>query len=567
MPMHLHIKLKLLFLQDPFKKHNKVVQSAAYSAIMDRYQTKPSRPKVLAKRTLDRLADPVKGRHESPVRDQSYARSSKPAQRESRKQAVERGDAKVRRKKVPYHSPVQEEDRYNQQRISPITTPRKKVSQKTDNRDADSFFLTGLMHGESDDEPDEHSHRMNVRVNISGCTKDEFDIYSPRTREYMQDVALEAHQEELLREVKLSPPRRKPQRAEEDRSFTEAPVRDSSTLRNVPVKSKKLTKKTSVGGKKVKSKTKTKGKSSVSERNRSRVGASSVVGGASRKGTTRNVPVAGVRAVRRPAAQQQRSGRGAMDPLLGLERVDRGGSMLRSSSGGVGRRSTSRTSMGSKNAMGTRSAPNMFTSKKIEEDEPDEPMHRINPPAASTVKRLLGRVGASSATNKMYSEKLQRSGVGSVKLQPLRQGRPRAGMTGSRIARVEPSSKVDLQRGNLPVAINRRQSIIKQSISAGRQSQSSAPAQVDPGDDKLAAMFEAHAKKMSANLAKADQMSSQYKHLRDFDGLLYASRHSVESMLPKSAKQSERPPRSEPPNSTKRKDAGEPQADSLRIVI
>jgi hypothetical protein len=515
---------------------------------MDRYQTKPSKPKVLAKSTLNRLADPVKGRHESPQK--TRINDSRPVRKVA---GISIPSERVDRRQQQYHNPLKEND--YERRPSPITTPRKKKAPK--DKEADSFFLTGLMNGESDDEPDENSHRMNVRVQFK---HGENEIYSPRTLQYMKDVEMEAHQEELLRQVQFPSPKK------ETRSFRESMEERGPKISKSGATARKTTRN---AGKKVKTKVKAKtklGMGTGTEKKRGGYQGSSVAGSIRSSHTSsRNavpVPIAGIRSTRRDGSLQRKQRPQAnLDPLVGLERVDgnagaaRGGGTLLRSSSGVGMRPSRQLS---KNAMGTRSAPTLSKSRQPvkEEEEDGEPPYRVDP-MASKARRLLGRAGGSQSINKMYGDKLQRSGVGPVKLQPMSQDKPvdiprtRRPPRGGVGAGPPPvlSAARPANTSSLP-AVGAGGGIADSNRLKKAMSMKAAPAQLDPNDDQLASLFAAHAKKLSASLEKADQINAQYKSLRNFDGYLYASRHNVDTMIPKSADKSTRGPQNTEDNST-----------------
>lgn len=528
---------------------------------MDRYQTKPSKPKILAKSTLNRLADPVRGRHESPQKVRTI--ESRPPRRVA---GVSIPSEPVYSKfKQQYHSSVIESD--HKRRPSPITSPHKQNAAR--DKEADSFFLTGLMNGESDDEPEEQSHRMNVRVRFD---HGDDEMYSPRTQQYMNDVELEAHQEELLRQVKFPSPKR------ETISFRESMEESRAAKAKKTASSTRKTAKISRDTRsKNKSKLKAKAKSGVgagSDKHKGHVGSSVTASKMRNRSNAHHpVPVAGMRSSHRDASQQRKQPpQRNMDPLLGLERVDagagagRGGSSLLRSSSGVGSRSTRQ--MYSKNVLGTRSAPTLSKTKQTQQinDGTDEPCSGAVNPMVSKARRLLGRVGGSQSINKLYGDKLERSGVGQVKLQPLHQDKSadisRAKLP-SRVAGGGVICEFPVAHpghiGTLPVVGGGSRpdsGKLKKSLSM-----KTAPAQMDPSDDQLASLFAAHAKKLSASLEKADHLNAQYKSLRNFDGYLYASRHNVDTMLPKNADKSGRH------LNTTADSTSAPAADRLKIVI
>lgn len=52
---------------DPMYQQKKILESSSFKVLLDRYQSKPIKPKMLAKSTLNRLADPCRGKY-SPER-------------------------------------------------------------------------------------------------------------------------------------------------------------------------------------------------------------------------------------------------------------------------------------------------------------------------------------------------------------------------------------------------------------------------------------------------------------------------------------------------------------------
>jgi hypothetical protein len=143
-------------VQDPFKKHNKMLKNPAYSAIMDRYGAAPPKPKLLAKATLDRLSDPVKGKHidenVSPqrtrvVRDTKFhpRKQGKPVASTRHRSSSKNNDKNDR---DPYdHSPIRK-SAWGDTPSSPPKQPRPSESPLR-NHDPGSegggtgFFITG----------------------------------------------------------------------------------------------------------------------------------------------------------------------------------------------------------------------------------------------------------------------------------------------------------------------------------------------------------------------------------------------------------------------------------------
>ena len=475
----------------------------------------------MAKRTLERLADPVKGRHESPNREEIQMRQYRSARREYAAPPKCGGGSQ----KKHYHSPLGEEDRRDRC-PSPITTPRKKQS-GPGRGDAACTFLTGMGLGDSDDEPDQHSLAMDVRVNISKSDRDVSDMYSPRSKQYMKDVEMEAHQEELLRQVRLSSPRRTHQSLG-DKTEQSRPRRQGVKT----ITKKKTSSSRAVPSMGQRSKTKSKStKSRVRLDNRGPSGGGGVSTGHPRV-PSQKVSLASVRTTKR-TSQPQRGAGGVVDPVLGLERVDNsmrdGSKLLRSTSGGGGK---SYRQMSGKNAIGTRSAPSITSKAKfvgaIEEDSTTESMLRR--PPVGNARRLLGRVSGSQKSAKIYADKLQRSGVGAVRLQPIVDEKT-VGSSVSKKGLLSRRKQTSAAEPVVAVSAPRRQGAGV--LSRSSSTKSGGGAKQEPNDDQIAALFMAHSKKLTANLQKADDLSLQYKHLRDFDGFLYASRHNVDACLPK----------------------------------
>jgi len=519
-------------MKDPFYHHNKVVESPAYSVIMQRYNCQPAKPKILAKKTLERLADPVKGRHESPVKSRDVERRQrrldKPPPRRSK---VKPAKAKKRSEKM--HSPIRQkgspEDRH-----SPITTPRKEsIIPQGRQEEADSFFLTGL------DQEDELPH-MDVRINIQGTPmKKSQEVYSPtgiysaRTKEHLHQAlqrgSMEAHQEELLRKA-LSTPPPKP-----TKNFA-----DQCAERRADISAKKSTAKTNTGKtvRKKKSKKVDTHTSSRSTKVKPRVvanGTRSKLKGeptVSASGTTsRYLPRKGVTG--------RRSGVGATglkpsrkvdrDGLGGLQRVDRAaqitdcGNLNNSESkyrtvSGIPNKGNS-NSVKSSNLMGSRSAPNFTKVSRalkphIEEGEDNLP-YRLQPLAGT--QRLLGRGAGSNMISKYYTGRLQRAGV---RLKPVIP----TDSTGIVSGRHNENRSAAVQISEIKSGKSKRTGHARSAAGHHQHVNTNKAAELDPNDDHMASLFAAHAKKLSSSLDKATSLSSQYKRLKEFDGLTAANR-------------------------------------------
>mmetsp|Transcript_27054 Transcript_27054/g.50579 ORF Transcript_27054/g.50579 Transcript_27054/m.50579 type:complete len:720 (-) Transcript_27054:281-2440(-) len=156
---------KLQAKRDPFKKHNKMLKNPAYSAIMDRYGAAPPKPKLMAKSTLNRLSDPIKGRqieenHQSPQRTR-VVRDTKVHPRKQNKPvaaARHRSSSKnhASHERDPYdHSPIRKEA-WGDTSQSPTKYPRPPPSPEHDmgGGGGTGFFITGT-NDEGEDYGDE----------------------------------------------------------------------------------------------------------------------------------------------------------------------------------------------------------------------------------------------------------------------------------------------------------------------------------------------------------------------------------------------------------------------------
>ena len=250
-----------------------MLKNPAYSVIMERYGAAPPKPKLLAKSTLQRLSDPVKGRH----MDQDVeivprrVRVVREAKCHPRKQHKAPSAAASRNRLPPPndrnrsydHSPIRKEAWTES---SPSKYPRPSDSNPLQKDvGGDTFFITGTNDVGQDYENDEFESpppspatlRKNIelkgpevspidlgmdRRSVAESPRQKYsppDIYSPRTKE-----ALRAS---FSKEQSLPPPKK-----------TFNPLQFSS--KKAEASSRKFSKPSSLKQKKIKQKKPTRGK-------------------------------------------------------------------------------------------------------------------------------------------------------------------------------------------------------------------------------------------------------------------------------------------------------------------
>lgn len=129
---------KMQAKKDPFRKHNEMLRNPAYSVLMDRYGAAPPKPKLLAKATLSRLADPLGGRQQGEDRPRVVRETKQHATKHSENM----GAAKERRRREQEHSPIRKEAWADTSR-SPVKAPRHPDVKERQESQTSNFFLTG----------------------------------------------------------------------------------------------------------------------------------------------------------------------------------------------------------------------------------------------------------------------------------------------------------------------------------------------------------------------------------------------------------------------------------------
>lgn len=518
---------------------------------MERYHTRPPQPKMMTKRTLERLADPMKGRYESPPKEPK--KSSKIAKNRIEKN-FEFKEKIENRQPVRYHSPIRRDtpDESSCEESSPVRRIQK---------DSDSFFLTGTLHGEIEMRNHENEHVqsyhpvMDVRINVDKHQRppidDEDEVYTSRTKQYLQE-AIQRCQNDDGRETKLGKSRK--MKSSLDSTFVKEISSKKSKMKG---KSEGLNRKEKgvVSGKKTRGSALpglagNKGNSRKESRETPQLPPKKSSGAQNsekptRWGNSRDskvtkpvarkllAPIAGIQTKKTTKKSQKLLPRA--DNLVGLERVDEGNeSLLRTNSSSAAMRRNPLAKFASRNSnlLGSRSAPTLTRrsdgngSNRLPQVEENVPAYRVHAPIPS---RLLAKGPVSRRPPLPPGNK---SGI-----QP-------SGLEAESLASAEPSSvnlpSLSSQSSNLT-----SKSLIRRSSGSSADSGSSVTSlsqssksrlSIGPNasDDQIAALFAQHAKKLSENLEKASNLSAKYQHMKAYDGLTASSRHiDTSSLLPK----------------------------------
>jgi hypothetical protein len=547
----------------------------------------------MSKRTLDRLADPMKGRYESPPKEKRKAQKMPSLVDSSSQRKVTKSEKMERtrvrearsedRRSIPpvrYQSPIREDspDENSCEEYSPRNNRNRAVERK----DSDSFFLTGTMHGEV--EIQSYHPVMDVRINVdthhhhSGVDRNE-EVYTSRTKAYLEE-ALQRSQTghggppaAAERQKKM-----KGTLVQEQNFGKEIRSKKSRANKLKSESSKRETRERGTNGEKKRAalipaagrsrRSNPKNESLLpsqekGQRERSRWGGSRdplpVTKPVSRKLLA---PVAGIQ-TKKPSKRAKKTVAPSADNLVGLERVDEGtsrdASLLRtnSSSAALRRTASSRVppskSSGS-NLIGSRSAPTLSRRRAmgapaaasnggegLAQIEETLPAYRVHAPIPS---RLLAkgpsrRPPLPSGGNKS-----------SLRLAPL--DAPPLVSEASSHSHSSPSAdkpKLSLSRRSSSdfttgaVSSTASTSVSSSLLPIGSKTRLSAAGSASGGssDDQLAALFAQHAKKLSENLEKASNLSMRYQHMKDYDGMTAAARHvGTGSLLPLSNKRSPR---------------------------
>lgn len=541
---------------------------------------------MMTKRTLDRLADPMKGRYESPPKErkktQKFPALPDAAQRSNRRslpnEKVERTKEREARSEdrrpippIRYHSPIREDspDENSCEEYSP-----RKGNRAVERKDSDSFFLTGTMHGEVDIQRSSYHPVMDVRINLDGHHRQSAteDVYTSRTKEYLQE-ALQRSQTghgggERGRYDGTSPTGKQKKTTalvNEQRSFVkeidskksktkskaDSSKRDQRVSNGIKKKKSEGTKAAAPGERSRRSNLKKESLLPSQKREMSRWGGSRDPLPAN-KNVIRKLmaPVAGIQTKK----TSKKSKKAAPDNLVGLERVDEGpmrdGNLLRTNSSSTSTRRTplSRApppksiSSGGSNLIGSRSAPTLSRRKVMGSTDGAEglaqieetlPAYRVHAPMPS---RLL-------AKGPPRRPPLPGSNKSAVRLAPL--DAPFLGPEASshsdapsNTSTVAEKSKTSLRRSSssssdFTIGSNTLGGGASSSLSIPSKTRLSVGSTSGASDDQLAALFSQHAKKLSQNLEKASNLSMQFQHMKDYDGMTASSRHiDSGSLLP-----------------------------------
>lgn len=158
-----------VFTSSPSKQHavvehQKMLKTPTYSVLMDRYKSLPHDPKLIPKKRLNALADPIRGR------DSRYAAYDREASDDDRREPLtstvrHRGGSPL--KKTSFNNSSSGTNNYNSTRYGKGGRDGADADEEDEN--ISSFFLTG-MGGDAEQDDSEALHNIQTRGRKTGAS-------------------------------------------------------------------------------------------------------------------------------------------------------------------------------------------------------------------------------------------------------------------------------------------------------------------------------------------------------------------------------------------------------------